>query len=121
MQAEPLILTVERNLRNLELLNKFLTDNGFRTRSASSMEELDAALQQDEPAALALVDLAGFGKDIWERCDQMRQSAIPFLVISPAAVPRAQQAGLDHGASGVLVKPLVVKELVGMIQNLMRT
>ncbi len=121
MQAQPLILTVERNPRNLELLNKFLTDKGFRTVGASSIEELDQRLTETEPIALALVDLAGFDKRIWERCDQLRQSGIPFLVISPQPATGAQRTGLAHGASGVLVKPLVVKELVGMIQNLMRT
>ncbi len=121
MQAPPLILTVERNLRNLELLNKFLTDNGFRTVSAANMEELDQRLLGSDPIALALVDLAGFDKGIWERCDRLRQSGIPFLVISPQPSPGTQRTGLAHGASGILVKPLVVKELVGMIQNLMRT
>ena len=121
MHAQPLILTVERNLRNLELLNKFLSDKGFRTVSAANIDDLDQRLMETEPIALALVDLAGFDKRIWERCNQLRQSGVPFLVISPQPSPGAQQAGLAHGASGVLVKPLVVKDLVGMIQNLMRT
>jgi DNA-binding response OmpR family regulator len=121
VQAQPLILTVERNLRNLELLNKFLTDKGFRTVSAGNIEELDQKLLETEPIALALVDLAGFDKGIWERCNQLRQSGIPFLVISPQTSAGTQRAGLAHGASGVLVKPLIVKELVAIIQNLMRT
>ncbi len=121
MEAQPLILTVERNPRNLELLNKFLTEKGFRTVGASNIEELDRRLGETESIGLALVDLAGFDKGIWERCDQLRQSGIPFLVISPQPSPGTQRAGLAHGASGVLVKPLVVKELVGMIRNLMRT
>ena len=121
MEAQPLILTVERNLRNLELLNKFLADKGFRTVSAASIEELDQRLTETEPIALALVDLAGFGKDLWDRCGQLRHSGVPFLVISPQPASSAQRAGLAHGASGVLVKPVVVKDLVGMIRNLMRT
>ena len=68
---------------------------------------------------LALVDIAGFDRAIWERCEGLRHHKIPFLVLSPRQSAAIQQASLTHGARGVLIKPLVVRELLGLIRSLL--
>src|SRR5216683_2794434 len=57
--------------------------------------------------------------EIWARCEQLRTAKIPFLVVSPRQSAAIQQASLSHGAKGVMVKPLVVKELIGVIQSIL--
>jgi DNA-binding response OmpR family regulator len=69
---------------------------------------------------LALVDISGFDSSIWSYCERLRASTIPFLVIVPKQNFAIQREILAHGAQGVLVKPLVVKELMGLIANFLR-
>ncbi|MCX7681392.1 MAG: response regulator [Anaerolineae bacterium] len=120
MNVPPLILTVASNRHNLELLDGVLTRAGFRTRGVDTLTVLDAALERANEFALALVDLTGFDASIWERCEQLRQAGVPFLVISPRQSPDLERESLRRGARGVLVKPLVVRELIHLVRALIR-
>jgi DNA-binding response OmpR family regulator len=119
MKAISVILAVDRNHRNLELLSQFLEREGYQTRPAATLEEFDQALAEANGIGLALVDIAGFDRAIWERCEELRHHKIPFLVLSPRQSAAIQQASLTHGARGVLIKPLVVRELLGLIRSLL--
>ena len=119
MKADPVILAVDHNHRNLELLNHFLGREGYHTRTATTLEEFDLVLAEANSIGLALVDITGFDRRIWERCEGLRHHSIPFLVLSPRQSNAIQQASITHGARGVLIKPLVVKELLGLIHSLL--
>jgi DNA-binding response OmpR family regulator len=119
MKSIPAILAVDRNHRNLELLSQFLGREGYQTRPAATLEEFDQALAEANDIGLALVDIAGFDRTIWERCEGLRHHKIPFLVLSPGHSVAIQQASLTHGARGVLIKPLIVKELLRLIGSLL--
>jgi DNA-binding response OmpR family regulator len=119
MKATSMILAVDHNHRNLELLSQFLVREGYQTRPAATLEEFDQALAEANGIGLALVDIAGFDRAIWERCEELRHHKIPFLVLSPRQSAAIQQASLTHGARGVLIKPLVVRELLGLIRSLL--
>jgi DNA-binding response OmpR family regulator len=119
MKAISVILAVDRNHRNLELLSQFLGREGYQTRPAATLEDFDQALAEANGIGLALVDIAGFDRAIWERCEELRHHKIPFLVLSPRQSAAIQQASLTHGARGVLIKPLVVRELLGLIRSLL--
>jgi DNA-binding response OmpR family regulator len=119
MNAGPVILAVDRNRRNLELLRQFLMKEGYQVHIAASPEEFDVALAEPDRIGMALVDIAGFDGSIWERCEGLRRQRIPFVVLSPKQSAAIQQASFSHGAHGVLVKPLVVKELMGIIRGLL--
>lgn len=118
MEGKKTILVVSHNRRNLQLLVQFLEKAGYQTRGVNSLEELDQSLEKKETIDLALLDLAGFDRSIWERCERLRTANISFLVISPKQSAIVQQSSLAAGARGVLVKPLVVKELLGLIRSL---
>jgi DNA-binding response OmpR family regulator len=120
MNGNPLLLTVNRNHRNLELLTQFLGKEGYQTLSASSLEEFDQVLNEVNEIELALVDISGFDRRIWDYCERLRQEKIPFLVLSPKQSAAIQQESLVHGASSMLIKPLVVRELLGIIRSLLR-
>jgi DNA-binding response OmpR family regulator len=113
------ILLVNRLPRNLELLSDFLQKEGYQTINASSYEEFDQALSQQASIQGALVDIVGFDTQIWTRCEELRAAKIPFLVVSPQQSTAIQQAGLSHGARSVMVKPLVIKELIGVIKSIL--
>ncbi len=113
------ILLVNHLPRNLQLLAEFLGKEGYTTVSASTYEELDQVLRQHTPIHGALVDIAGYDARIWMRCEELRAAKIPFLVVSPQQSAAIQQAGLAHGARSVMVKPLVVKELIGVIKSIL--
>lgn len=113
------ILLVNHLPRNLKLLAEYLGKEGFSTVSASTYAEFDDALSQQTPIDGALVDIAGYDTQIWIRCERLRAAKIPFLVVSPQQSAAIQQAGLAHGARSVMVKPLVIKELIGVIKSIL--
>ncbi len=117
--AQPaLILTVDVNQRNLALLAQVLQQAGYRTLPVSTITALDQALEA--PISLALIDISGFGADIWQRCERLHERAIPLLVISARQSAALRQASAAHGARDMLVKPLVIRELLGLIRSLLQ-
>ena len=113
------LLLVSRMPRNLQLLTEFLGKAGYATLKVTSYEEFDQALAQQHAISGGLIDIAGFDADIWGRCENLRSARIPFLIFSPRQSAAIQQASLSHGARGVMVKPLVVQELIGVIQSIL--
>lgn len=116
----PLILAVDRNQRNLVLLAKFLSEEGYEMINVSSLEEFEPVIQQSITINMALVDISGFDRRIWDCCEQLRNAQIPFLVLSSKQSMAIHQESLAHGARSMLVKPLVVKELLGLIKSLLQ-
>lgn len=114
----PLILAVDHNRRNLELLAHFLSRAGYRVTTAGDSGEFSRVLETTSDIALALVDLAGFDRGIWELCERVRTAGISLLIISPRQSAEVERASLEHGAYGVLIKPLVVKELMALVRQL---
>lgn len=113
------ILLVSHLPRNVQLLAEFLENEGYATVSARSYEEFDQALSHPATIDGALVDISGFDAQIWTRCERLRADRIPFLVVSSQQSAAIQQAGLAHGARSVIVKPLVIKELIGVVKSLL--
>lgn len=116
-----LILAVDRAPRNLALLGSFLEREGFRVLPAVSYEELDAALHCKELPELAVIDLAGFDRSIWERCEQLRSAGIPIIMVSPMQSASLTQESRMYGARAVLIRPVVMRQLLGLIQSLLRS
>jgi len=119
MNQRPTILAIDNNPRNLELLKQFLEQHNYQVVTAATLEDIDRTLLGPVPVRLALVDIAGFDRSIWERCERMRDAGIPFLVIYPYQRPAVQEESLEHGARGMLVKPLATRELLGLIESLL--
>lgn len=119
MQDQISILTVNKNQSNLKLLAQFLGENGFNSLNVSSLAEFDQALAGANKIALALVDITGFDRSIWERCELLRKQSLPLIVISPKQSASIRQESLAHGADGMLIKPVVTRELLGLIRHLL--
>jgi len=116
---KPVILMIDSNQTNLELISQQLLKEGYDAISASSLESLDEAIQGSKNIALALIDLTGFDQRIWERCEELHKAKTPFIIISPQRSPTIQRDSMKHGASGLLVKPVGIKELMEYIHTLL--
>jgi DNA-binding response OmpR family regulator len=114
------ILIVGRNRTNLELLDQFLGKEGYDTLPAANLEELDPLLADERTGFdLALVDLSGFDKRIWQRCETLRGFGIPFLILSPRQSSSIHRESVSSGARGFMVKPLVIRELLEVVRGLL--
>jgi DNA-binding response OmpR family regulator len=119
LEDRPTILVIDRNRTNFELLSRVLDQRGYNSLSSTTMDDLDKALEDVTSISLALIDLGGFDNAIWSRCDTMRQASIPFLIISPQQLTAVQRTGLQVGARGVVVKPLIADDLMGIIDAIL--
>lgn len=110
------ILLVGRNKQNLMLLENFLSEEGYPTSSAASLEEVDRLLDEQKAYSLALLDLAGLDRGIWKCCERLKNRHIPFIAIYPKDSDLHQEKSL---AQGVMVKPLSVKHLLRIVKALL--
>ena len=114
-----MILVVDRTQRNLELLVQLLGRHGYRTLAGANLEEFDQILAEAQKIALALVDIGGFDRRIWLRCERLLERQVPFLVLAHRQSAAIQHESFVHGARGVLVKPLTIQMLLGSIRSLL--
>ncbi|MGB6300780.1 MAG: response regulator [Rivularia sp. (in: cyanobacteria)] len=119
MSDQPLIVIVSSNVRNLELLNQFLSREGYQAISASGLEEFNSAMNQSSQIELGLIDITGFDSSIWNWCEQLKNREIPFLIISPRQSAAIQRQSIVSGANSILVKPLIIKQLFDLIKSLL--
>jgi DNA-binding response OmpR family regulator len=118
MKDSPVILTVDRNPRNLELLKQFLERAGCEALSVSTLEEFDLILEDPQEIMLAMVDISGFNPEIWKRCERLRDAGIFWLMLTSRQDVGAWKRSVTYGAMGVLVKPLAMQQLMETIQRL---
>ena len=118
LAKKPVIVVANSNQADLGLLSQQLVKEGYDTLDAASLEDLDERIRMSKKIALGLIDLSGFDQRIWERCDTLRKAKIPYIVISPHRSPLIQRDSMKHGANGLLIKPLGIKELLEYIYTL---
>lgn len=121
MSQKPLIMVLNRNKKNLELMEKFITPEGYQVKGLKTLSELKEAIRRDRKADLVLMDLTGFDKRIWAECENLRKNEVPFLIISPTSHMELHKESMKHGAQDFLVKPLVVKEILALIKELLES
>jgi CheY-like chemotaxis protein len=113
---KPPVLIVGSNRSDAQNLGQSLNREGYETRTASSLAELDDIVQSGERIRLVLLDISGLNKTVWQHCEQLRKARIPFVVIAPQRSPAVKQESIRYGARGVLVKPISAKELAEHIR-----
>lgn len=117
---KPEILLGSPNRRDLDTLGQQLSNEGYRVHTATSRTEADRVLQAAlGKISLALIDVSDFDQDMWGTCEQLRKAGIPFLIITDKRSPTIQRDSMKCGASGVLLKPLGVKEIVDHMHGLL--
>ena len=117
--AKRLVLIVSISRNELENLANSLVKEGYESLGATSLDEIDNALQQADKITLALIDITDFDESVWARCDQLRQARVPYIVITPSRAVNIPQMCVQYSASAAMVKPVDSRSLVAVIQALL--
>jgi len=118
------ILVVDDFLTNIELLQEFLTQEGYIVDSAESGEEaLDKVF--NHPPDLILLDVMMPGMNGYEVCRKIRGNAVlPYIPVIYITASELEQKniieGLDAGGDDYICKPFQIAELLARIISCLR-
>lgn len=118
LDSREAVLLVIRSPGNRKVLSRFLAEHGLTGLDATDPAALDRSLARPDDIRLALVDVSGFGADVWALCERIRAAGIPFIVLSPARTLKASHEALAYGALSVLEKPIDKAALVHLLNGL---
>ncbi len=115
------ILMVDDDIRMRDLLQRYLTDQGFSIKVVADSTEMDAALQEEQVDLLVL-DLMLPGEDGLAICRRLRGngSTLPIIMLTARGDEVDRIIGLEMGADDYLPKPFNPRELLARINAIMR-
>ena len=115
------ILVVDDDLRLRDLLQRYLSEQGFGVTTVSDAAGMDRMLTRERYDLLVL-DLMLPGEDGLSICRRLRtQNAPPAIIMLTAKGDDVDRiAGLDLGADDYLAKPFNPRELVARINAVLR-
>lgn len=121
MDELPHILVVDDDRRIRQLLQSYLSEQGFRVTVAASAAE--ARQRMDGMVFdLMVLDIMMPGESGLQLTKSLRGggSRVPVLLLSALAEPADRIAGLETGSDDYLVKPFEPRELLLRIHGLLR-
>ena len=105
------LLVVDDDQRLRELLQKYLSANGFRVSAAAGTDEA-RALMKSISFDLLILDVMMPGETGLELTRSVRtHSQVPILILTARGEPEDRIAGLEFGADDYLAKPFEPREL----------
>jgi two-component system, OmpR family, phosphate regulon response regulator OmpR len=115
------ILMVDDDLRMRELLQRYLTEQGFEITTVSDSKEMDTVLE-NEQFDLFVLDLMLPGEDGLAICRRLRAKNIitPIIMLTARGDEVDRIIGLEMGADDYLPKPFNPRELLARINAVMR-
>ena len=115
------ILMVDDDLRMRELLQRYLTEQGFSIKTVSDSTEMDTVLAQ-EHVDLLVLDLMLPGEDGLAICRRLRSAGnvMPIIMLTARGDEVDRIIGLEMGADDYLPKPFNPRELLARINAIMR-
>ena len=117
---DPHLLVVDDDDRLRQLLQKFLSSNGFRVSAAADAADA-RALMKSMAFDLLILDVMMPGESGFEFASAVRAtSAVPILMLTARGEAEDRIAGLECGADDYLAKPFEPRELVLRINSLLR-
>ncbi len=117
----PHLLVVDDDERLRSLLQRFLTEEGFRVTSAA-----DAAAARRALGAFAfdliVLDMMMPGESGLELTESLRREGteVPILMLTARGAPDDRVAGFEHGVDDYLAKPFDPRELALRIRTILR-
>lgn len=115
------LLVVDDDARLRALLQRFLSEQGFRVSTAP-----DAAAARASLAAVAfdlvVLDVMMPGESGLELAESLRRQGreVPILMLTARGAPDDRVAGFEHGADDYLPKPFDPRELALRIRTILR-
>jgi two-component system, OmpR family, phosphate regulon response regulator OmpR len=115
------ILMVDDDLRMRELLQRYLTEQGFDIKTVQDAKEMDLALAADSVDLLVL-DLMLPGEDGLAICRRLRGANMttPIIMLTARGDEVDRIIGLEMGADDYLPKPFNPRELLARINAVLR-
>ncbi len=120
-EAKTKILVVDDDLRLRDLLNRYLTEQGFVVRTVTDAHAMDRLLAH-ERFDLVVLDLMLPGEDGLSVCRRLRgtRNEIPIVMLTAKGEDVDRIVGLEMGADDYLAKPFNPRELVARINAVLR-
>jgi PAS domain S-box-containing protein len=117
------ILLVEDNAINMMVTSDYLKDRDYQvTEARNGMEAMEQALQQKPD--LILMDIQMPGMSGLEAISRLRATpefaSVPIIAFTALAMPGDRERCLEAGATEYLAKPVSMKYLSEMIENLLQ-
>lgn len=115
------ILIVDDDERLRRLLERFLTEQGYRVRSVENAEQMDRMLAR-ELFNLVVLDLMMPGEDGLSVCRRLRENnnQVPIIMLTAKGDEASRIYGLELGADDYLSKPFNPRELLARIKAVLR-
>ena len=115
------ILVVDDDARLRDLLNRYLTEQGFSVRAVADATEMNRQLAR-ERYDLMVLDLMLPGEDGLSICRRLRggNESMPIIMLTAKGDDIDRIVGLEVGADDYLPKPFNPRELVARIQAVLR-
>ena len=120
-EAKTKILIVDDDLRLRDLLDRYLTEQGYAVRTVSDATAMDRQLAHERYDLLVL-DLMLPGEDGLSICRRLRgtKNTIPIVMLTAKGSDVDRIVGLEMGADDYLPKPFNPRELVARINAVLR-
>jgi two-component system, OmpR family, phosphate regulon response regulator OmpR len=117
---DPHLLVVDDDERLRELLQRYLSANGFRVSAAPDAAGA-RALMKSMAFDLLILDVMMPGESGLELARSIRASSqVPVLMLTARGETEDRIAGLEHGADDYLPKPFEPRELLLRVSALLR-
>lgn len=115
------ILVVDDDARLRNLLERYLTEQGFQARGVGDSEQMDRLLQR-ETFHLIVLDLMLPGEDGMSICRRLRanNNMIPIVMLTAKGDELDRILGLEIGADDYIPKPFNPRELLARIKAVLR-
>lgn len=117
------IMVVEDEQKTYLVLERILSNQGYRTISAQNGQEaLD--MMENHPVDLILLDIVMPGMSGFEVCRNLKQNPrrqfIPIILVTGRVRQEDKIKGIEAGADDFLNKPVNVPEMLARIRSLLR-
>ena len=120
MSDKPIIMIVDDDPNIAQLINLYLTKDGFDTVIYGRGDEALEAFRQNPPA-LMILDIMLPGMDGLTVCREVRKiSQIPIIMLTAKDETFDKVLGLELGADDYVTKPFEGKELLARIKAVLR-
>lgn len=120
MSISKQILVVDDDKEIRELLDEYLTKNGFEVQTAAEGEEMKRCLAGGYPD-LILLDIMMPGDDGFTLCQHIRKTSdVPIIMLTAVSEEMDQIIGLEIGADDYIAKPFSPRQLLARIKAILR-